>query len=86
MRRFSVILMAASALLVIGTGIGEAFPSHTGLATHHIVAASLFLVGACIHGWYNRRAVAKYFSGLRWEWAVIAACPVVVVVVGSLFA
>ena len=64
----------------------EAFPGHTGLASHHIAAASLFLVAVCIHGWYNRKAMVKYFGGLGWRWAIIAGCLIGVLVVGNLLA
>jgi hypothetical protein len=58
--------MALSTVLMIFSGIFEALPGHTGLAGHHIAAASLFFIAACFHGWYNRKPVTKYFSGLGW--------------------
>jgi hypothetical protein len=84
MRRISVILMIFSAILIIGTGIEEASPRHTGLANHHVAAASLFLIAACIHGWYNWKAMVKYFGGLCWRWAIIAGCLIGVLAVGNL--
>ena len=78
--------MILSAVLVIGTGIGESNPAHTGLASHHIVAASLFLLSACVHGWYNRKAMLGYLEGFSWRWAVMAAGLLVLVFgVGHLF-
>jgi hypothetical protein len=85
-RNISVIVMALSAVLVILTGIGEAFPSHTGPASHHIAAASLFFAASCVHGWGNRKTVTKYFRGLGWRWAIIAGCFITVLVVGNLLA
>ncbi len=84
MRRISIVLMIFSAGLVIFTGIGESSPRHTGLASHHIAAASLFLIAACIHGWYNWKVIAKYFTGLGWRWAIIAGCLIAVLTAGSM--
>jgi Kef-type K+ transport system membrane component KefB len=82
MRQLSVIVMMLSSLVIIFTGIAEA--NSTQLAGHHIVAASLFFIAACIHGWYNRKPVLRYFSGLGWRWAVIAGCLLAVLIVGRL--
>jgi hypothetical protein len=82
MRRISVIVMAFTSIFVIFFGIVE---SHsTGLAGHHIIAASLFFIAACIHCWCNRKPILKYISGLKWEWAVIAGCLVAILVLGGL--
>jgi hypothetical protein len=78
--------MICSAVLVIFTGIGEASPRHTGLASHHIAAASLFFIAVCMHGWYNRKAMVKYFNGFGWRWAVIAGCLIGVLIAGNLLA
>lgn len=82
MRRISVIIMAISSIFVIIFGIAEAHS--TGLAGHHIVAASLFFIAACIHCWYNRKPIMKYFSVMKLEWAVIAGCLIIMVVLGRL--
>lgn len=82
MRRISVILMAVSFIFVIIFGIAEAHSA--GLAGHHIVAASLFFIAACIHCWYNRKPIMKYVSVMRWEWAVLVVCLVIMVVLGRL--
>jgi hypothetical protein len=55
--------------------------SHTGLAGHHIAAASLFVIAACFHCWCNRKPVIKYFNRLGWWWAIIAVCFFAVVAV-----
>ena len=85
MRSFSVALMVLSAVMVILTGIGESSSSHAGLPSHHIAAAALLLAAVCIHGWYNRKAMTKYFSGLGWKWAAVAGSLLVAVVVGTIF-
>ncbi|RPJ62417.1 MAG: hypothetical protein EHM12_04490 [Dehalococcoidia bacterium] len=82
MRRISVIVMALTSIFVIFFGIVES--DSTGLAGHHIVAASLFFIAACFHCWYNRKPILKYISGLKWEWAVIAGCLIVMFALGQL--
>jgi hypothetical protein len=85
MRRISVIVMALTSIFVIGTGIGESDVPHTGLAGHHIVAASLFFIAACVHCWCNRKAIVKYSVDFGWRWAiVVASCLLVVLIVGGI--
>jgi hypothetical protein len=77
--------MVLSALLMIFTGIVEALPRDGDLAGHHIAAASLFVIAAFFHVWYNRKPVINYFSGLGWRWAIIAVCFFAVLAVVRLF-
>jgi hypothetical protein len=85
MRRISVIVMALTSIFVIGTGIGESDTARTVLPGHHIAAASLFFLAACVHCWCNRKAIVKYSVDFGWRWApIVVGCLLLVLVVGFL--
>lgn len=63
MRRTLVFLMLVTAILMIVIGFAEAHVHPEALATHHIVAAAVFMMLCLAHILLNRKAVVKYFKG-----------------------
>ncbi len=66
MRKIICIAMPVLLILVIVTGIAESQDFHAGrLPEAHIFVAILFIVVTLIHAWMNRKALIKYYSGLK---------------------
>jgi Kef-type K+ transport system membrane component KefB len=62
-RKFLMVCMLVLFILTIVTGIGESSPQHTGPAVAHILVVVLFIVLVLTHGWFNRKAFRRYFTG-----------------------
>ncbi len=65
MKRALFLLLIASGLVTVISGVGVAAPGHEGSAGHHAAAAGIFVILCLVHLWTNRRAVAGYFRGKR---------------------
>jgi hypothetical protein len=83
MRRIISIIMSLTAVLTMISGIGEAISQHAGTSSPHVAVSVLFFLTACIHGWFNRRILLKYFSGPVWKWGIIIVVIIVVLAITS---
>ncbi len=75
--------MSLMAVLTMISGIGEAISQHAVTSSPHIAVSVLFFLTACIHGWFNRRILFKYFSGPVWKWGVIILVIIVVLAIAN---
>ena len=76
MRRPVAILLVLFGLNEILSGIKHMpIPCFTILTTEfdwaHAISASIFSILFTIHAWFNRKAIIRYFSKLRYWWILV---------------
>lgn len=82
-RQVVSILTVILGVLVIVTGIGEAFRPQEQIPIHHIVVSSLFVIAMGTHAWLNRKPLASYFTRFGWNWAWLTGAIVVIAVLAA---